>query len=789
MNQKETNIIDDENTVHENEVIKVEDNKMKSKDVDESSFITSLCNHETMYFEHHADSSDFLVSMVSHQQHIQEESIVDASSMVCHHSTENPNMEDLLSITTEYSGEKELFEEDVNDAKSKTFSSTLLAHQLPVANTPDEFPMLPVSMAAHIVTDLDETCHHSFTMLVHQTTNDDIFSNIQRNTENVDSFELAAPIVYSEMDLEEESCVRVTDQCTEDLSALQLFSEQQEQQNCQSENSVEDVIRDDPCIDPYLDEYAEDNDKIVQAVSAEPVIVQELFYLPSMVAHQLPYLETPAEHTEFLSSSASHRYLPTDSEDSSLLPSMLAYQYQEQRYNDTSVEEYDNKDEENEHISSLVSHQLSVSGVTNENRELLISTVSHNIQTDEQNKLIDDYSMIGHQIYNNTDGDKIGNSEKENRLPISDKDITPKSDDSWIEGYKVEDTESKLITSLVSHQLPGSDATNENTELLITSVSHNITSDEPPYSTTVGSESSMLVHHVDDKTVKEKAMTNKSDEFNIQTNIPVSKNKTEGYAVKQAENEIINSKEKLVEYKINSYTEGSVYNQKENICHTESPVGMDDTNETNDNLENVAQNSYTSKLTRIQKLQRLVEDEIEEFENKRKNNIKHIENDVETTETHIVNNVKNIEFKSCIVTHQKLYNENSEEDLLYKIDEQTKDEYVSTDNDSIASSKESLNSVICTTSENVKCNEEQNSIDDDESSGVYSDQDNGEENVIQASCTLENNSPIVITTNQLSSTDLKTEEESDLSEEHLRKTPRRSSSSTTHLRKTPRRSS
>merc|ERR1719369_326509 len=631
MNQKETNIIDDENTVHENEVIKVEDNKMKSKDVDESSFITSLCNHETMYFEHHADSSDFLVSMVSHQQHIQEESIVDASSMVCHHSTENPNLEDLLSITTEYSGEKELFEEDVNDAKSKTFSSTLLAHQLPVADTPDEFPMLPVSMATHIVTDLDETFHSSSTMLVHQNTNDYIFSNIQRNTENDDSFELAVPIVYSEMDLEEESCVRVTDQCTEDLSALQLFSEQQEQQNCQSENSVEDVKRDDPCIDPSLDEYAEDNDRIVQTVSAETVIVQELFFLPSMVVHQLPYLETPVEHTEFLSSSASHRYLPTDSEDISLLPSMLAYQYLEQKYSNTNIEEYEDK--ENEHFPSLVSHQLSVTGVNNENRELLISAVSHNIQTDEQNKLIDDYSMIGHQIYNNTDEDKIGNSEKENRLPISDKDITPKSDDSWIEGYKVEDTESKLITSLVSHQLPGSDATNENKELLITSLSHNITSDEPPYSTTLGSESSMLVHHVDDKTVKEKAMTNKSDEFNIQTSIPVIKNKTESNAVRQAENEIINSKEKLVEFKINSYTEGSVNNQKEKICHTESPVGMDDTNETNDNLENVALNSYTSKLTRIQKLQRLVEDEIEEFENKRKNNIKHIENDVETTET------------------------------------------------------------------------------------------------------------------------------------------------------------
>merc|ERR1711874_70933 len=550
------------------------------------------------------------------------------------------------------------------------------------------------------------------------------------------------------------------------------------------------------------------------------VIVQDLYFLPSMVAHQLPYLEPPVENIEFLASSASHGYLPINTEDICIVSSMLAHQYIEQQYIDTSVEEYDNEDEESEHISSFVSHQLPVSGVSNENNELLISAVSHNIHSDEHNKLIYDYSensMIVHQININTDEDKICNSENENRLPISDKYITPKSNDSWIAGYKVEDTENKLITSLVSHQLPGSDhATNENTEFLITSVSHSITADELPYSTTLDSEKSMLVHHVDDETVNEEAMSKLSsncDELNIQTNIPVSKDKTEVNAVKQAENEIINSKEKLVDYRINSYTEGTD-KQKENIRHKESPVGMDDTNETDDN---VALNSYTSKLTRIQKLQRLVEDEIEEFENKRKNNIKYIENDVETTETHIVNNVKNIEFQSCIVTHQKLYNTNSEEDPLYKIDEQKNDEYESTDNESIASSTESLNSVICTTSENVKCNEEQNSLDDDESSGVYSDQDNGEESVIQASCTLEDNSPIVITTNQLSSPDLKTEEESHLSEElnfediedtksyyeeevpckeqtheekeefdelkmHFRKAPRRSSSSTTKLR-------
>merc|ERR1719500_1097455 len=246
-NNKERNIIDIGNTIHDiNEVITL-GNEIKSNDVDESHFITSLCIHETMNFEHSSDSSDYLLSMVSHQQHIQDEPTVDASSMVCHHSTEYPN----ISLTTEYSGGKELFEVDHIEAKSQTFSSTMLAHQLPVANTPDEFPMPPVSMATHVVTDIDETLHPSSTMLVHQTTNEDIVPNTRKNIENVDSFELAEPLVYSEMALEEESfnikCVIIADQITEDLSTLQLSPEQKEDPICRSEYSVEDVIRDAPC--------------------------------------------------------------------------------------------------------------------------------------------------------------------------------------------------------------------------------------------------------------------------------------------------------------------------------------------------------------------------------------------------------------------------------------------------------------------------------------------------------------------------------------------------------------
>merc|ERR1712106_1058436 len=137
-------------------------------------------------------------------------------------------------------------------------------------------------------------------------------------------------------------------------------------------------------------------------------------------------------------------------------------------------------------------------------------------------------------------------------------------------------------------------------------------------------------------------------------------------------------------------------------------------------------------MGRIQKLQRLVEDEIEEFENKRKNNSKMIENDVEITETHIVSNVKNVEFKSCIVTHKHLdenYVEENPQPVLY---EEFEEEYEnnSTDNESMVTSTESLNSVICTTSENLKIIHEQILDGEDNYSETNSDQEDYEENVI-----------------------------------------------------------
>merc|ERR1711892_287165 len=379
-----------------------------------------------------------------------------------------------------------------------------------------------------------------------------------------------------------------------------------------------------------------------------------------------------------------------------------------------------------------------------------------------------------------------------------------------IEPSNFEEEESEQLISVVSHQHPFLGAQNPDGDFLVTAVSHR-TSEE--HHSSIHLETSMLAHNANES----------DDSFESYHNDQALADQIEEEINKP--NKKIESP-KLVGHIINSYTEGTHEENEKDSCHGKSPVGKEDEKEileTNDNIENVApinevENSYSSKLTRIQNLQRLVGDEIEEFENKRKNNSKMIENDVEITETHIVSNVKNVEFKSCIVTHKHLDENYVEENPQQIFDEEYENN--STDNESMVISTESLNSVICTTSENLKIIHEQILDDYDDYSETHSDQEEYEENVIQASCTLENNSPVIITASSLPSSDLQLEEESTEEEEdqeieqnheietnkqeerscksqtsdeqedfdelkmHLRKLPRRSSNAATKIRET-----
>merc|ERR1711874_852764 len=137
--------------------------------------------------------------------------------------------------------------------------------------------------------------------------------------------------------------------------------------------------------------------------------------------------------------------------------------------------------------------------------------------------------------------------------------------------------------------------------------------------------------------------------------------------------------------------------------------------------------SYKLQLTRIKELQKLVEDELEEFDTKRK--VK--SNLVQATETQIVNIVKGIEFKSEIKITQLT---EEDEDI-----DKTED-----DVDPITEIDDTNTNEILGEKEDI----EEESLDISESGKDLSDE---EENLIHASCTLKRDNTVSIASNFITS--------------------------------------
>merc|ERR1711874_321098 len=137
--------------------------------------------------------------------------------------------------------------------------------------------------------------------------------------------------------------------------------------------------------------------------------------------------------------------------------------------------------------------------------------------------------------------------------------------------------------------------------------------------------------------------------------------------------------------------------------------------------------SYKLQLTRIKELQKLVEDELEEFDTKRK--IK--SNLVQATETQIVNIVKGIEFRSEIEITQLA---EEDEDL-----DKTED-----DVDPITDISDTNNNEILDEEEDI----EEDGLDISDSGKDLSDE---EENLIHASCALKRDNTVSISSNFITS--------------------------------------
>eukprot|EP00090_Calanus_glacialis_P044703 TRINITY_DN8003_c0_g1_i6.p1 TRINITY_DN8003_c0_g1~~TRINITY_DN8003_c0_g1_i6.p1 ORF type:complete len:1239 (+),score=305.51 TRINITY_DN8003_c0_g1_i6:156-3719(+) len=769
----------------------------------ENVFIPSMCTHEMSYLDTPAESLECQVSMVTHYQHTPEDRFEhedDVLSMVCHHGTIHDSVKQYQD--EEISETKLSKDEDVVLTAESTFSSSMVAHQLPTLDPLLEFSDIPASMAAHAVNtnDMDEgETHQNISMMAHQDTNENksilqdakVFINTPKDEFNVigaceknnkmaaeQNFLHAESVMIPALSTDQDSLIKVPYEHQE-------FSTSGSAYNGDKSTTASEQIKDNPgaMVCSTEENILEVEEEIYPVALKrnyhDTIEVQIPFFLSSMVSHQLPYMETPNEFPDFLVSSAAHGNSLIIQEDQGLVSSMLTHQTIELNLNDTIIEEAE--EEVRECLSSLVSNQLAVSDVPSQDENFLVTAVAHGSPLEESH--FNMQSGLAHHTRINSDTKDVG-----------------------------------FMTSLASHHLS------------LLSPCEQLESDDCITS---------MAAHQDMSTIEEKDFVSMATHIASNDGSEVNLHQDQDDEEISKPNEIIESEE-LVENITCSYTEGSHKEdlpQKEedssNSCQGKITVGTEEeTTETYDNFENAADNneevnSYSSKLDRILELQRLVEDEIEEFENKKKNNSKIIENNVERTETHIVSNVKNVEFQSCMVIHQHQNEGYDAENSKHIVAEQFIEEYKNikneehwTDDESYSSSSVSVNSVICTTSEKLKCNDKQKKYNEDEnSSETNSDHEDEDENVIKASCTLENNSPVVITTNTLTSKclellsteqdvehdterqdvmkDNQQEENDNLNQSfeedkedfdglkmNLRKIPRRSSNATTKIRET-----
>merc|ERR1719189_2202043 len=181
----------------------------------------------------------------------------------------------------------------------------------------------------------------------------------------------------------------------------------------------------------------------------------------------------------------------------------------------------------------------------------------------------------------------------------------------------------------------------------------------------------------------------------------------------------------------NSEKEDENITDQSSLQNTENNEGAtqnDQSSATENSEKEGSIQSYKLQLTRIKELQKLVEDELEEFETKRK--VK--SNLVQATETQIVNIVKGIEFKSEIKITQLTEEDEDQDkteddvDLITEIDDTNTNEIRDEEDEDM----------------------EEEGLDISESGKDMSDE---EENLIHASCTLKRDNTVSISSNFITS--------------------------------------
>jgi len=759
---------------------------------DEIQEFASFSAHESADNANEQEQAEFQLSMASHQHILleREENASNTCSVVAHHQYE-------YQTCKESNNEKNLNKMDTEDLDRMYVIPSLVSHMIPAIETPTFLTEPSISLVTHSIQHSSED--ESIMLPVFTTSSYHHFDTYVKATEVGE--DTICHIEMEEGDEEKSSSPNSQKSITSMISHQMTEAETLEEECVFLTTMAAHRVLLDHVIetDHYNIDYSRDDEKLTFTENAEvneniTSIGANENYLPSVVPLQTSEIQehfpsqTTYTHLKFSQdcsdnlvetgamSRVAHEVKCTESKDREQIP--LTFKHQTMLH---PIESRVKVDIPQFMEPSIVSEDLY-------NTELLKNNV-HPIG----------FEKINYGEGQDSDLMDVTHVISFPKETFKEADPMTCEEDVHEEIPNLKGTTPQYHLSLVGHQLPKMDTPDQYDEFIVSSASFQ-------YNQDLDTEKvlpSMVVNFFNENEtgtskVDHELLNDKKESFHHKISDQndsckeykyTSMNRREERYSGLPNNEDMKTKtEEILSKNVNSLS--CSYTSEESVSISDQEKDISE--------------HYNEKLERIKDLQKLVETEIEEFDSKRnKRQFRIIENDLETTETHIVSNVKNVLFESHIVLHPHEKEWNNDIQRLSENKEINESINESISNDSLSSSRESIESVICMSSRSLNDIEELSECVQEDISECDSAQETCTESILEATCTLEDNSPMYVKTNikNLNDTDkeddscrengtdhsqgIKKKEEDQSFDElksRLRKMPRKSSNVETKIR-------
>lgn len=582
------------------------------------------------------------------------------------------------------------FMDQYKNDDDEPFLISMVSHQLPNLAPQDDYPAAIMSSAAHHHIKIEaEEIESNTSMLTHFTENFCDSGNFEDVNEE-ETIELTEDALddfteYTEVD-HLDTIIEVSEMC--DITDAAEMTESEMFEDTEDYSIIEDKINllPEPEIihsysfdmsygnvtsDYYCQSYTEEDQSFIEEEEEscyseyqDPLMVEEELFLPSMVAHHLPLHDTPHEFHDFIMSMTSHMTTAVEEDCLGSGTTSLSHftrcntgiieeEPEEEAIEDfteytdvyTEVDYLDTIQEVSEMFDTSDQTDMTETELFEEMEEFVNFSESVDIKNSPY-EILESFSTIHESGLEEETHESTAKTMEETSIQEEDIITNPElQEDEVVE-------EGDFLPSMVSHCV---DTSEEEYTMLPSPATHHIvtvteTNDFNSMVAYQQLQSCLNPYKLEEGTLEQESIST-SIETECITEAILFGNSDQDLRTKK-ETEFITNKDSQLPQEYPSCQEPAPSSTSVTTINEESEQ---------EDGKNTVQ-SYKLQLTRIQELQKLVEDELEEFDTKRKNKPINIE---QATESQIVNIVKGVEFVTTIKINQ-MY-EDSAESIMPKM--------------------------------------------------------------------------------------------------------------------------